>query len=164
MKKIPLTRGRYAIVDDEDYGWLSRWNWYLVAGEGMVGYAHYRPKKPGPYYYMHRLIAKLMFDIPEGYEVDHINGNSLDNRRSNIRIVTHRQNMLNVKKRKDTTSKYQGVSWVSGKRKKHWYAYCFEHGHQVCIGYFHTEIEAAKARDETVKTIYGKHAHLNFPE
>ena len=162
MKTIPLTRGKEAIVDDEDYGWLSQWGWYLMANSEIEGYAHYQPKKHGPFYYMHRLIAKLMYDIPEGYEVDHINGNSLDNRRANIRIVTPAQNNMNAKKRKGCSSKYKGVSWKEPRQK--WYAYHFMNGKQYHLGVFDSEIKAAKAYDEAAKKHYGKFARLNFPE
>ena len=101
MKKIPLSkqqrrnsrnRGKYTVVDDEDYEWLNQWNWSAVSTwRKNGGYAMRRDNKLGKSILMHRLIL----GVPEGVEVDHVNGNGLDNRRSNLRIASRTQAMAN---------------------------------------------------------------------
>src|ERR1051325_6561101 len=102
MKKIKLTRGKYAIVDDEDYGSLSKFKWcaHQPTKSREIYYAsrRYRLEKGHyPFVLMHRQIM----NPPKGYVVDHINGDSLDNRRVNLRIVTQRENTLNQKKHRE---------------------------------------------------------------
>ena len=92
MKEIPLTKGKVALVDDEDFEEVSKVTWYLVKIRNTC-YAHGYVKPPSKKMeYMHRLILKT----PEDMETDHINGNGLDNRKENLRVVTHRQNMQNI--------------------------------------------------------------------
>lgn len=87
MKKIKLTQGHHAIVDDGDYEWLSRWKWH-AAQRGKLWYAkgYIRPPSGGPLkpVLMHRLIT----EAPPGVVVHHINKDSLDNRRCNLQILT----------------------------------------------------------------------------
>ena len=85
MKEIPLTRGKFALVDDEDYEWLSQWKWYC----STTGYAVRGCKNR--ILYMHREIAKTK----PGMLTDHINRNKLDNRKENLRFCSHRENMKN---------------------------------------------------------------------
>jgi hypothetical protein len=92
MKEIPLTKGKVALVDDEDFEEVSKVTWYLVKIRNTC-YAHGYVKPPSKKMeYMNRLILKT----PEDMETDHINGNGLDNRKENLRVVTHRQNMQNI--------------------------------------------------------------------
>ena len=108
MKRIPLTRGMYAIVDDEDYEYLNQWKWgarkdhnafYAVRGVEVNGRCEA--------ILMHRVIA----DAKEGDEVDHGNGNGLDNTRKNIRICTHAENAKNRRLNKNSTTGFKGVSF-----------------------------------------------------
>ena len=101
MKKIKLTQGKVALVDDGDFEWLSQWKWTYKNG----GYA-YRSIGSKGHIFLHRAIMKS----PKNLEIDHINGNGLDNRRSNLRFATHKQNIRNQQKQKNRTSKYKGVS------------------------------------------------------
>lgn len=103
MKQIPLTKGRFAIVDDEDFEELNRYKWY----SDHKGYA----ARNSPYVngkrhviWMHRVIA----GTPAGMETDHINGIKNDNRRSNLRIATTVQNAMNRGLSKNNTSGYRG--------------------------------------------------------
>lgn len=96
VKKIPLNNGFNAIVDDWEYSWLSSFKWYAhkVKTVRENYYALCNIKQPDGGYttgYMHRMIT----DAPKGMVVDHINGNGLDNRFNNLRIVTHLENRLN---------------------------------------------------------------------
>jgi hypothetical protein len=117
MKEIALTQGKVALVDDADYGWLNQWKWTLTIHLHTC-YA-YRMKWDGRrnrHISMHRLIT----GAPKGQECDHINGNGLDNRRSNLRVCTHLINSRNRHWRVDG-HRPQGVSYRSSTKK--WIAY-----------------------------------------
>jgi len=107
---------------------------------------------------MHREIAQT----PEGLECDHINGNSLDNRKANLRSATRQQNCWNSRKRRPKSlSKYKGVSW--NKRGQPWKAMLTANGKTMYLGCFDNQKQAAKAYDTAAKKYYGKFAALNFP-
>ena len=92
MKKIKLSKGKYALVDDKDYDQLSKVSWHfndLYATRGLVSDGKLKT------IYLHRFIA----NTPKGMETDHINQNKLDNRRENLRICTSSQNRTNKGKR-----------------------------------------------------------------
>lgn len=107
MKKIPLTKGHWAIVDDEDFPILSQHKWY--AAEGQSGTKAVRNR---PVLYMHRFLMQA----PKGMEVDHINGNTLDNRRANLRICTRSQNAMNTKVKSTSTTGIKGIGWHKGNK------------------------------------------------
>jgi len=112
MKQIPLTKGHVALVDDEDFEALSRFHWQFLSGY-RTGYA-IRSKKPVPgRLLMHREIMKC----PAGLEVDHVNGDGLDNRRENLRLATHTLNLRNYvhQKRNRKHDLPMGVSPVGKK-------------------------------------------------
>ena len=150
MKEIKLTQGMNAIVDDEDYDFLVLYKWHVVNG-----YAQNTKKTPLKVVniYMHRLIM----DFPDG-EVDHINNNTLDNRKSNLRICSHRQNQLNQKLSRRNTSGYRGVS----KYGKKWRAYISINGNDLFLGYFKTPEEAAKAYDQKSMEFHGEFGKRNY--
>lgn len=103
-------------------------------------------------------------NAPKGLQVDHKNGNTLDCRRSNLRICTNAQNNQNKKKHRDNISGYKGVSFFRwGNRSKRWKANIFAHGKHYRMGYFHTAKEAAKAYDIMALKLHGEYASLNFP-
>ena len=113
MKKIFLTQGQFTIVDDADYEWLNQWTWcahYNVDNDSYYAERHEKlPNGKTVNVLMHRQVLGLEYgDKRQG---DHIHHDTLDNRRSELRIVTHRQNVSNVKRK--VTSKYVGVSWDS---------------------------------------------------
>jgi hypothetical protein len=151
-KKITLSMGVAAIVDDEEYEKLNDSTWSFVNG-----YAYRQVWKNGKprTEYMHRVI---MGD-PKGFETDHINGNGLDNRKRNLRIATRNQNMANQRPQKNTSSRYKGVSWE--KRRSKWQAYIETKGHKRHLGYFDNEIDAAKAYNTAASLIFGEFARLN---
>lgn len=109
MRLIPLTQGKFAIVDDEDYDYLSQFKWSVTS----TGYAHRNAKiglNKRRYIKMHAVVAQT----PQGMETDHINRNRLDNRKSNLRICTHTENMRNQTKHKNNKSGFKGVYWHPG--------------------------------------------------
>jgi hypothetical protein len=150
---IPLTQGKFALVDLQDADWLSQYKW--CAG-GMKDKLYAIAQVDGQKVYMHRLIM----GFPE--EVDHRNRKTLDNRRNNLRVCTHRENLLNAKLRSDNTSGYRGVSWSKVMNK--WKAHIQSHGHQTTIGYYESKESAARAYDTKAHKLHGEFASLNFPE
>ena len=162
MKKIPLTLGKIAIVDDADYEWLSQWKWLAVKGR-YTFYAVRRFRSPNGKLkteQMHRKILGLMFgDKRQG---DHKNHNGLDNRRNNLRICTHAQNQQNRNPNKACTSIYKGVNW--DERNKRWRARIRIKGRLTHLGLFYSETEAAKTYDLFAKDIHGEFANTNIKE
>ena len=137
MKTIPLTQGKHAIVDDEDYLWLSTWNWY-AKHDGGNWYAHAHVKHNPQYrtvIAMHRLL--LMYP-KKGFHTDHVNHNGLDNRKQNLRVVTNRENQQNRKN--PGKSKYPGVYFDKGIGK--WRAQILYDGRRRNLGGFSSETEA----------------------
>lgn len=144
VKEIPLTQGQFALVDDEDFEWLNQLSWQAAWNPSSKGYyaqhtQHLRidGKRSTKSIGMHRLIL----NAPKNKVVDHINHNTLDNRKENLRIVSFRQNRQNLKI--NTTSKYSGVCW--DKKLKKWFARIAIAGMMKPIGYFPKEQSAAKA-------------------
>jgi hypothetical protein len=154
---IALTQHQNAIVDTADFEWLSKWDWHArYEPRGNKFYA--QRKSPGPEYkiiQMHREILKCKDDK----ELDHKNGNSLDNRRSNLRACSHAQNIMNKRKGKDNHSGFRGVS----RKQNKWVAHITARGEPHWLGYFDTPEGAARAYDASAKKLHGKFASLNFP-
>ena len=156
-RKIPLTQDKYATVYIFDYGWLMRWSWCAMNQAGAF-YAGRTVSVGGKR--LNLGMQRAILDAPSGMEVDHINGDTLDYRRSNLRIVTKHQNGLNRKKKREGTSKYKGVSFVRGK----WRTRITMHERTVNLGYSPTEIRAARVYDAAAVEYHGEFARLNFPE
>lgn len=160
MKEIPLTQGLVALVDDEDMEYLSQFTWCV--GEVSPGrrYAMTRVRKPDgkqATVYMHRIIL----DAPPKKKVDHINGDGLDNRRENIRLCSHSQNLANRKgPASHNTSGYVGVILYRGK----WRAAVVKDNKRHYVGQFDTPEQAARARDKKARALHGPFAYVNFEE
>jgi len=155
MANIQLTQGKSTIVDDEDYEYLSKWKWHAV--KNTAGHQWYaaRGEMGKRRIYMHHVLIK----VEEGYETDHINQNGLDNRRANLRQVTHSQNCANW-----TSSHTRGFRGVApNHRGKRWNARIGAAGRRLHLGSFDTALEAARAYDRAAIACYGLCATLNFP-
>ena len=151
---IPLTKGKFAIIDDEDFELIKNSKWHY----DNYGYAHatinYKQVR------MHRLILGL-----KPKEIgDHINGDRLDNRRSNLRVCSFRENLTNKKISLRNKCGYKGVYLNSKSGKKVWRADVYSLGKKYYLGLFETKEEAAKAYDEGAKKHHGEFASLNFKE
>ncbi|MHC4336645.1 MAG: AP2 domain-containing protein [Planctomycetota bacterium] len=159
MKKIPLTQGKVALVDDEDYERVSKYKWYTAKVQGFfyavtnvrVEDGRRRQKKV----IMHRFIL----GFPNSF-IDHMNHRSLDNRRRNLRPCTGSQNQQNRLPLAGYSSVHKGVRWQ--KRAKSWYAQIKHNGKAFHLGCFRSEVRAAKAYDEAAKEKFGEFAWLNF--
>lgn len=154
MKKIPLTKGKFAIVDDDDYEWLSQWKWYAAKGHNTY-YAKRHTTKQGSYttIEMHTLIC-------DAEQIDHKDGNGLNNQRNNLRPATYSQNAANRTKQINNTSGFKGVYWH--KHASKWYARIQVNNKRINLGYFTNKIEAAKSYDKAASIYFGEFAKLNF--
>lgn len=147
MKRIPVGKNLWAIIDDEDYEKVNKVSWYKV---GRKPYAAHTTQV-----FMHRFIMKPR----KGQVVDHINGNPLDNRRSNLRKCSARQNGKNrLPTSKPHSSQYKGVS----KSYSSWICKIRHNGKQILIGKFKNERHAALAYDLWALELHGAYARTNF--
>ncbi len=150
MKEIPLSQGKVALVDDYDFDYLSKHKW-CVQKDRHRFYAvrSIQSNKIQKGIRMHREILSLL----PGQCADHINGNGLDNRRSNLRRATISQNGANRRKGSNNTSGAKGVTWV--KRLKLWQASICVNGRLVHIGRFKDIEVAARAYKIAAAIIFG---------
>lgn len=154
------TRGAAKGVDISEVMWDSSDGelvgshvWYVGTMGGKKRYAFTRID--GKTTYMHR----LLMNAPDGVEVDHINGNGLDNRRSNLRLATRQQNCVNRPPVPNKTSRFKGVSWCRSSKK--WVAVIHTNRKKTTLGYFVDEKEAARAYDKEASIRFGEFAFLN---
>lgn len=165
MKIIPLTKGYVAWVDDCDYETVSRYKWHALNPNGDTWYAvrsvwKYGPDSKRKMLCMHREIM----NAPEGVEVDHRvhepEPGVIDNRRSNLRLCTRRQNMGNQRLRRNQQySCFKGVTWDRSREK--WMGR-IQTPAKLLTKRFETELEAAKWYDEQAPIIFGEFALTNF--
>lgn len=156
MKKIPLTRGKVAIVDDCDYDYLMQWKWYYHKARSK-GYA----RRSYCTVYMHRLILERM-GFKNFARSDHINRDKLDNRRCNLRPATDRQSNCNRGKPNNNTSGYTGVCWDKAREK--WYVQIQVNGKNMYIGRYDDLKEAVRVRNKAVLKYHGEFAVLSGAE
>jgi hypothetical protein len=158
MKEIRLSNGKgIVLVDDEDYELVSGHKWHVVYGTGAGPYAQATERMTQKTIRMHRIIMGAQ----PGQEVDHINHNGLDNRRSNLRVCTPSENQHNSKLRSDNKSGYKGVCWK--KRENKWWAKIKNNNKIIFIGFFTDPVEAAHAYDAKARELFGEFASPNFP-
>ena len=161
FRRIPLTKGQFAIVDPDDYPRLAKYKWFLAkcpTSSYAARWQYRQNSQKRKRIWMHRQIIT----IPQGLVCDHINRNGLDNRKANLRPATVSQNLCNRPKRKTKTrSIYKGLEWDKLQRK--WKARIHLNNRKIYLGSFATEADAAKAYDNAAHKLHGRFASLNFP-
>lgn len=151
MKEIPLTQGKVALVDDEDYDELIKHKWSL--SKRRYAARSWGDRNPNLEIYMHRMIL----GANKAQRVDHISGNTLDNRRCNLRFATNQQNLFNRGKNKNNTSGFKGVAWSSTSRK--WKAFISLNGTQIHLGVFREKKSASEAYRSAAKNHHREFFH-----
>jgi len=147
--------GKRALVDPSDSDLLRRWRWTVT----KKGYP-VRHFTPAPGKMARRKMHVQVMRPPRHLVVDHVNGDPLDNRRCNLRLVTEGQNRRNHGAHDGSTSRFVGVS--RDRKSGQWRADVKHEGRQICLGRFADEVDAARARDAFVSQHYGGLGRLNF--
>ena len=160
------------LYDADDEKLISQYKWYVYKDKRNSYAQTHIPHPDGGWYLqpgrktrrkrtttiqMHKLI--IQDSLKEGMQVDHINHNGLDNRKSNLRPCTFQQNRFNQRPHKNSASPYKGVTRQYGK----WCAQIFTNGKSTYIGSYNDEEEAARAYDAKARELFGEYAYLNFP-
>ena len=164
MKKIKLTQGKISLIDDKDFLLVSKYKW--CASYSKLTKTYYalsnRKTKAGKFktIKMHRIIMAAK----SGFFVDHINHDTLDNRRNNLRIVNKHQNAMNRKGHDDSLSKYKGVTFNKNKYIQKWQASIMKNYKKIHLGYFTNQRDAAMAYDLAARKHFKHYAFLNFPD
>lgn len=154
MKEIELSRGKVALVDDEDFEWLNQWKWSTHS----KGYAYRMDWGSRKAVYMHRLIMKT----PKHLECDHIDHNKTNNQKHNLRNCTRHSNSKNMKRHKDGSSGYVGVYWCKPRNK--WVANICVDGKTIYLGASRDKKKCAKMYDVAASKYRGEYANLNLKD
>lgn len=150
-KSIPLTQGKFALVDDEDFEWLNQWKWFVIKDHNVF-YA----VRTQNHIKMHNVIMKPS----DGFIVDHKDGDGLNNSKINLRICTTSQNQMNKRKPSNNTSGYKGVHFH--KPSKKYLARICLNNKRIVIGFFKEPQDAARAYDQAAVKYFGEFAKTNF--
>lgn len=165
MKKINISTKKFpntfAMVDDADFDWLNQWKWTAFSGtkcRTVYAVRWLSSRRPGrKLAWMHRIIL----GIPSNECCDHVDGNGLNNQRSNLRIVSFGQNARNRRIPNNNKSGVMGVYWHSQSKK--WTAHITHMGKAITIGRFLDKSEAVSARKSAEKKYFGNYVRLNQP-
>lgn len=156
---VPLTRGKFALIDAADVGLVSPFNWFAC-----------EVRKTGKFYAARTLnlpagrrtirMHQIILPLPNEWLVDHIDGDGLNNRRRNLRVATGALNLMNRGAQANNSSGFKGVCWYAAGEK--WHAQITREGKNHHIGYFETAEEAAHAYDAEAEVLFGRFGRLNF--
>jgi hypothetical protein len=151
MQKLKLTNGGHSFVDESTYALVNQWKWYKSKTDRVIRTTPGQGSKI--------LLHRLLLNFPKNQDIDHINGNPLDNRLSNLRLCSHKENMRNSKKYKNNTSGYKGVSW--SKSNKKWGATIWLENKKKFLGYFENAADASHSYNEAASKYFGEFARIN---
>jgi hypothetical protein len=150
MKKIFTRKGHVIFIDDDDHDLVSQSSWYL----NHKGYPV--SERNGKHIFLHRLVMKI---TDPKIQVDHIKGNKLDNRKSQLRPCTNQQNQFNRGKNKNNTSGFKGVKWRRDRSK--WIAVIQVNHKRKILGSFDCPKKASRAYVDAAKKLHGEFACIN---
>lgn len=155
-RQVELTRGYRAIVDDEDYEAVAQHRWHVTIKKRSTYAARNAPRDGGGY------ATQRLHTFLTGWPlVDHIDGDGLNNQRSNLRQAGASENNQNARKHAAAYSQYKGVSWC--KREGRWFAQIQYQHRRRHLGYHASELDAARAYDVAARELFGEFARPNFP-
>lgn len=155
---LPLTQGKVAVIDFSDFEKVRGIKWCVKTYRGLL-YAVRGIRKPNG---KKTTLSLHQFLLPDAEEVDHIDGDGLNNRRGNLRAVTHQQNLQGFqRKRAGTSSQFRGVCWCKAVGK--WQSQIMHNKKNSVLGWFEKEEDAARAYDAAARQCFGKVAAPNFP-
>jgi hypothetical protein len=165
VKILPLTQGLNTSLDDEDIEWANQWKWYAKrGGNSFYAYRNSAPNLNGTRdsLLLHReLFRRINPDFDTSMEIDHRDGNGLNNQRENLRSATDSKQRHNQTIRTNNTSGFLGVTWnkavgkFSARVRLNW--------KRKHVGWFNCPVEAAKARDAAARELHGPFGTYNFP-
>jgi hypothetical protein len=153
---VPLTKGCIAVIDEEDAGRVFQYLWCVAEANGQHYAVAWIDSK-------RVLLHRFVTGAEKGQVVDHISGNVFDNRKCNLRICGHSQNMWNQKIPRNNTSGYKGVRFVPKAMINPWRATISKKGKNFHIGCYASAEDAARAYDARSLELFGDYARLNFP-
>ena len=157
--RLRLSDGSYTLLDWEDYLTYKKFNWsFHYKGYAVREIGGSQNPEEREYFSLHRVIM----GSPESFVVDHINGNTLDNRKINLRVCSFKDNTRNRKPHAGSSSQYKGVGWHKHSGK--WAASIRVDNKLISLGYYHIEKEAAEAYDKAALEHFGEFARLNLTE
>jgi hypothetical protein len=169
MIKIPLTMGKFALIDDDIAEEIQKYKWQIrdpginVSHRTLYAVHNYKRNGKPLATRMHRLIYELKTGKNiDGKVIDHINHDGLDNRINNLREATHKQNISHQRHKRGNSSQYKGVRWNT--KNKNWNAYIKTNYKRIHLGCFENEADAAEAYNKAAVKLFGEYAVLNEVE
>ena len=159
MKTIPLTQGKFALVDDADYKWLKRHGWF--ASKDRYTYYAMRTIRVSKHKRRNILMHRIILNAPDGVEVDHRNSDGLDNRRSNLRLCSRQENSRHQRLFSNNKAGFKGITFDKRVIQKPYMARIRVNNKRISLGYYPTPEQAARAYDEAALEHFGEFALTN---
>jgi hypothetical protein len=159
MKEIQLTKGKVALVDDEDFEYLNQFKWY--ASRAKNGFYVHRALKGINRKQIKTSIHRVIMKAEKGIIIDHVDGNGLNNQKNNLRICTLGQNQMNRGAQLNNKSGFKGVHYFNNTTDKNWIAKISYNKKIIYLGSYSNPIDAARAYNEAAIKYHGEFANLN---